>query len=1714
MPEKGAAEWRSKLACSVHAWTAADRDNSCAHHQGIPEYIPDVYFIIGSEEMLSLGDPTSSPGSPSARAPPGHATQRARQPLLWRFSLRSSSRKVQPARELVSSCPNMDEFTIPGDPEALWAPDCELAFRCEAFVDLSDAPLEEVGDAAENLAFVLCDQDPLCIVEQANFDQLCSLVAAWARVEGPKRRQLLDSLCSSLTCLNAWIDKLLAVPPDAQNPESVRQHRSAYKAYLFFLAWISGVASREAAAAAAPGGAGGDAASQLSQAVGGGRGRKKKAAASGGVAGWDWGAMFPKVVKAVAQAFNTDLWALFRPSGPEEAMLIKAIQLATSALEDPASLKCEEQAANAAHILAMAALKYQQLDNVTAALVDLLTKYEHTPVLVAGTLRYTIQQWDDGRLAAAVLGEIAAVDPAEYERQQNASGEKAGVRSVAAFVKEMASQLPRLMANQIALLLPHLGGKAYSLRSAIVHATGSLLHKAFDSNAVTDAADAQGAQARLRSKQHLLDLLSERIRDQSSYTRVAVLQTWEYLAEHRAIPLGHWRSVTAIAKGRLEDKSSLVRKEALRLLQALMLHNPFGPKLPSDRFEASLATHKAMLEQLLPPEAAEDAMQEGIQVEGQQGGPAAGGAAEGVAVKAEPGVEPSAEEMEMDGEAEGEGGEEGQQEQEAAAAAEEGAEVAPIQPVRSPAEVGWDGTLEELQALVASLELAVAFSRDLTHCMPTITQLLASSTVSDVQESIAMLLACKQFEVDGAPDTIRRMLPLIFAKDQAIKDRIVEALDQLYINGWAGNVFSSAQAARNLIDLATGATLGELGSLEEVVKEFIHKQFLRPVMLHELWEVARSAHTAVEKKAAGAERAHRDLRSALAILSMAAATRPEAFSQEHVDDLLRYGFGAACTDALITRHACITLQRLATNFRTGAYDAILPQIYAALAQVVVASPLPDSAWYSAAESALTAIYTLHPAPEHLSAAILRQLARRAFAPAPEQAAGEAAEQAEGAEAMHADGAGAAATGQQEEGEEEGEQREAGATASQQGAAADGQEQQEGAQPAESQQTGSAGGSQAPVSMHSVVALTRFFFALGHVALQHLVFVERAAKAVRRMRLEREKRAAEERAERMAAGRTPGGAKEDINAELGVGSVAADAELDAMKEEAEGQILAARSLLGPYARVVASVCHNLWGAKGDARVYPAALLALTKLMIVDAAFCDMKVYNRYAGKRISNLDLLFSLLTQKTGSAQLRCNIIIALGDLALRFPNLLEPYTEYMYRALDDSDLSVRKNAVMVLTHLILNDMMKVKGHIAKMAMRLEDEDSRIAALAQLFFHELAKKEYKGTSPVYNLLPDILSNLSKERGLGKAQFQSIMQHLLGYIKKDKQGDSLIEKLCQRFAATEEPAQWHSIAFCLTQLPLSEKGLKKLSESFRFYKHTLHDEEVAAAITSIIQKAKKGSNKQELKAEIEAFEQKIADYAQERADEERTADEARRHAEERRAAVEGASQQTTAQQPGGEVSDMRRRLGGMQLESGGEEVSLHAGDAGDGDGDAMSDGEGGAAAQAAEQEEAAAGGPQPAASEQHSTAVKAPRGRPDTEAAAGAEEQEAEQASRRGGRRSAAAAAAKPTRRAGRRRMEAVEEEEEEESEGEGEVQQEEAEAEEEPPQEQEPAAANRGSRRGRGGKVAALAAKFGGASEEQAGPPAKGSRRSTRRSAHMEEEGGIPAVRVKEEPMA
>ena len=56
---------------------------------------------------------------------------------------------------------------------------------------------------------------------------------------------------------------------------------------------------------------------------------------------------------------------------------------------------------------------------------------------------------------------------------------------------DMTCRCPKLVAGRISLLIGHLGGKAYSLRSAIITAIGHLVQKAFE-NVPGEDADAQG----------------------------------------------------------------------------------------------------------------------------------------------------------------------------------------------------------------------------------------------------------------------------------------------------------------------------------------------------------------------------------------------------------------------------------------------------------------------------------------------------------------------------------------------------------------------------------------------------------------------------------------------------------------------------------------------------------------------------------------------------------------------------------------------------------------------------------------------------------------------------------------------------------------------------------------------------------------------------------------------------------------------------------------------------------------------------------------------------------------------------------------------------------------------------------------------------------------------------------------------------------------------
>ena len=93
--------------------------------------------------------------------------------------------------------------------------------------------------------------------------------------------------------------------------------------------------------------------------------------------------------------------------------------------------------------------------------------------------------------------------------------------------------------------------------------------------------------------------------DVHAHVRSHVLQIWGKLCKEKCIPLSRQHSVLELAVGRLQDKSSNVRKAAVQLLTTLLESNPFAAKLGTSELEMKLKEEEAKLKEMSPEEVEE-----------------------------------------------------------------------------------------------------------------------------------------------------------------------------------------------------------------------------------------------------------------------------------------------------------------------------------------------------------------------------------------------------------------------------------------------------------------------------------------------------------------------------------------------------------------------------------------------------------------------------------------------------------------------------------------------------------------------------------------------------------------------------------------------------------------------------------------------------------------------------------------------------------------------------------------------------------------------------------------------------------------------------------------------------------------------------------------------------------------------------------------------------
>ncbi|XP_052175354.1 condensin-1 complex subunit CAP-D2 [Diospyros lotus] len=1224
-------------------------------------------------------------------------------------------------------------FTFPPNLQALEEDYTDGRLSVQNHTAVASLRPSQLEEFVKGVSFDLSDKELFCIEDQDVFDRVYSLVKGFKSLTTSCKFNLVESLRSNFSVLLPNVDLLSRSrqSPDEEEEEApvldrVASHRNAFKIYTFFLIHIvlieeSNTGSNNTSKVAASS-------------------RKKRPIDS-----WNWEPQRARMLNLIANSLEINLSLLFGSSEPDENYLSFIVKNFFSLFENGTLLKHSESKDALCRIIGACATKYHYTAQACASILHLIHKYDFVIIHLADTVAAAEKKYADGSLATSLIREIGRASPKDYVK------DTVGAENIGRFLVELADRLPKLVSTNIGLLVPHFSGESYKIRNALVGVLGKLVAKAFKDV----EGEVSSKSVRLRTKQAMLDILVERCRDVSAYTRSRVLQVWAELCEEHSIPIGLWNEVAAVAAGRLEDKSAIVRKSALNLLIMMLQHNPFGPQLRIASFEATLEQYKKKLNEI-EPNTTSDTVLDGISSDNDT--------------------------CNGDGELDNLGAEVVSKEQQESLTDSCLTHVEE-RIIPKDSSVPDLGNLEQTRTLVASLEAGLRFSKCVSATMPTLVQLMASSSATDVENTILLLMRCKQFQIDGSESCLLKMLPLVFSQDKSIFEAVENAFITIYIRK------NPVETAKNLLFLAMDSNIGDLAALEFMVGGLVSKGDITASAISALWDFFcfNISGTTAEQS-----------RSALSVLCMAAKSSTGVLGS-HLQDIIDIGFGRwAKSEPLLARTACLALQRLSEEEKKKLLSTNGNRVFGILESLVTDFWLPENIWYAAADRAIAAIYAIHPTPETLAADLVKKSLSSAFN------------------------------------------------------CSGGDEVQKDADD----------GTTSVFTTVQVTKLSRYLFVASQVAMNQLVYIESCVRMIQKDKAKKEKLDAEgQNAQNNSETAVDAPKENGINAELGL-AASEDAMLDTLSERAEKEIVSGgsidKSLIGHCAPFLSKLCRNFNLMQKYPELQVSGMLALCRFMIIDAEFCD------------ANLQLLFTVV-ESAPSETVRSNCTIALGDLAVRFPNILEPWTENVYARLRDASVSVRKNAVLVLSHLILNDMMKVKGYVNEMAMRLEDEDERISNLAKLFFHELSKK---GNNPIYNLLPDILGKLSHEN-LKKETFCNIMQFLIGSIKKDKQMEALVEKLCNRFSGVTDTRQWEYISYCLSQLTFTEKGMKKLMESFKTYEHILSEDPVLDNFRNIVNKAKKFA-KPELKSCIEEFEQKLVKFHTEKKEQELTAKNAQIH----------------------------------------------------------------------------------------------------------------------------------------------------------------------------------------------------------------------------------------------
>lgn len=555
---------------------------------------------------------------------------------------------------------------------------------------------------------------------------------------------------------------------------------------------------------------------------------------------------------------------------------------------------------------------------------------------MAEFLHILSEQYDYPQLADEILRELS-----NKEFNQN---DTRGPKSVSSFIIKLSELEPRLIIKQMTLLAKQLDSEAYTLRCAVVEVCGNLIADLSKQEERTDNSKTQ--------INAFFDVLEERFLDINPYCRSRVIQVYMRLCDlEQKFPKR--RQVAAeLAARSLEDRSSYVRRNAIKLLAKLVSTHPFsvmhGGQLMFKEWKARLEAVDLELNSLKPPEDAP-----GL-VEGQQDA-----TVDSVLLDEATQMQSPQKPTQLT-------------EEQQVAAMKKAAEEAATSELMTKLQLTRKYYLE-----------AIKFIQVVHDASPTVCQLLGARNKSEVIEAMDFFVMIDAYRIETARTGIRKMLRLIWTKGNSdegkgVQSHLIDCYKGLFFD--APDSFSANDAAnyiaRNMISLTFGATPAELTSLEELLSTMMKSGHVSELVISKLWQVYGVQRREISKT---------QRRGAIIVLGMLALAEPDIVVKE-METMLRIGLGAhGGADLVLAKYTCIALKRMnpsrhAKGKTTPTVSSKLSNDHAVLARLatIVEISTDNKDWFGVAEQAIGAIYTLSRHPDTLCSDILRRKTRAVF----------------------------------------------------------------------------------------------------------------------------------------------------------------------------------------------------------------------------------------------------------------------------------------------------------------------------------------------------------------------------------------------------------------------------------------------------------------------------------------------------------------------------------------------------------------------------------------------------------------------------------------------------------------------------------------------------------------------------------------------------------------